>query len=126
MIFLATLPLVLVFFVFPEFLLGLFGDEFKVGVKAFVFLSFGKLISSLSGSVGNILQMTGKQVIFMNVLFVGAIVNVLLNFFLIPKFGINGAALASMISLSIWNLIMVYFVKRELGFYTFYIPLLKR
>ena len=126
MIFLATLPLVLVFFVFPEFLLGLFGDEFKVGVKAFVFLSFGKLISSLSGSAGNILQMTGKQVIFMNVLFVGAIVNVLLNFFLIPKFGINGAALASMISLSIWNLIMVYFVKRELGFYTFYIPLLKR
>jgi O-antigen/teichoic acid export membrane protein len=126
MIFLATLPLVLVFFVFPEFLLGLFGEEFKVGVKAFVFLSFGKLISSLSGSVGNILQMTGKQVIFMNVLFVGAIVNVLLNFFLIPKFGINGAALASMISLTMWNLIMVYFVKREFGFYTFYIPFLKR
>jgi len=126
MIFLATLPLVLLFFAFPEFLLGLFGEEFKVGVKAFVFLSFGKLISSLSGSVGNLLQMTGKQVIFMSVLFVGAIVNVLLNFFLIPKFGINGAALASMISLSMWNLIMVYFVKREFGFYTFYIPFLKR
>ena len=126
MIFLATLPLVLLFFSFPEFLLGLFGEEFKVGVKAFVFLSFGKLISSFSGSAGNILQMTGKQVIFMNVLFVGAIVNVILNFFLIPKFGINGAALASMISLSMWNLIMVYFVKRELGLYTFYIPFLKR
>ena len=126
MIFLATLPLVLVFFVFPEFLLGLFGDEFKVGVNAFLFLSFGNLISSLSGPAGNMLQMTGKQVIFMNVLFVGAIVNVLLNFFLIPKFGINGAALASMISLSMWNLIMVYFVKREFGFYTFYIPFLKR
>ncbi|MBC8399392.1 MAG: flippase [Flavobacteriales bacterium] len=126
MIFLATLPLVLLFFAFPEFLLGLFGEEFKVGVKAFVFLSFGKLISSFSGSVGNLLQMTGKQVIFMNVLFVGAIVNVLLNFFLIPKFGINGAALASMISLSMWNIIMVYFVKREFGFYTFYIPFLKR
>ncbi len=125
-IFLATLPLVLVFFVLPEFLLGLFGEEFKVGVKAFVFLSFGKLISSFSGSVGNILQMTGKQVIFMNVLFFGAIVNIILNFFLIPKFGINGAALASMISLSMWNLIMVYFVKREFGFYTFYIPFLKR
>ena len=125
-IFLATLPLVLVFFVLPEFLLGLFGEEFKVGVKAFVFLSFGKLISSFSGSVGNILQMTGKQVIFMNVLFFGAIVNIILNFFLIPKFGINGAALASMISLSMWNLIMVYFVKREFGFFTFYIPFLKR
>ncbi len=126
MIFLATLPLVLLFFAFPEFLLGLFGEEFKVGVNAFLFLSFGKLISSFCGSVGNLLQMTGKQVIFMNILLVGAIVNVSLNFFLIPKFGINGAALASMISLSTWNLIMVYFVKRELGFYTFYFPILKR
>tara|TARA_B100000787_G_scaffold49681_2_gene35760 strand:- start:1045 stop:1875 length:831 start_codon:yes stop_codon:yes gene_type:complete len=125
-IFLSTLPLVLLFFAFPDFLLGLFGEEFKVGVNAFLFLSFGKLISSFCGSVGNLLQMTGKQVVFMNILLVGAIVNVSLNFYLIPKFGINGAALASMISLSTWNLIMVCFVKRELGFYTFYIPFLKR
>jgi len=126
-IFLTTLPIVLVFFLFPNFLLGLFGAEFaEGGIKAFVFLSFGKLISSLSGSVGNFLQMTGKQVIFMIVLSFGAIVNILLNFFLIPEFGINGAALASMISLSMWNLIMVYFVKREFGFYTFYIPFSKK
>jgi len=126
MIFLATLPLVVLFFSFPEFLLGIFGEEFKVGVTAFIYLSIGKLISSLSGSVGNLLQMTGKQVIFMNVLFFGAIINVLLNFLLIPKYGINGAALASMISLSTWNLTMVYFVKREFGFYTFYIPFVNR
>ena len=126
-IFLTTLPIVLVFFLFPNFLLGLFGAEFaEGGLKAFVFLSFGKLISSLSGSVGNFLQMTGKQVIFMIVLSFGAIVNILLNFFLIPEYGINGAALASMISLSMWNLIMVYFVKREFGFYTFYIPFSKK
>ena len=126
-IFLTTLPLVLCFLMFPDFLLGLFGPEFaEKGVIAFMLLSFGKLISSLSGSVGNILQMTGKQVVFMNILFCGAIVNVVLNLFLIPKFGINGAALASMISLSLWNLIMVYFVKREFGFYTFYIPFIKR
>ena len=126
-IFLTTLPIVLVFFLFPNFLLGLFGPEFaEGGITAFVFLSFGKLISSLSGSVGNLLQMTGHQVIFMFVLSFGAIVNVLLNFFLIPEFGINGAALASMISLSMWNLIMVYFVKKEFGFYTFYIPFSKK
>jgi len=126
-IFLTTLPLVLGFLIFPDFLLGLFGPEFaEKGVIAFMLLSFGKLISSLSGSVGNILQMTGKQVAFMNILFIGAIVNLVLNLFLIPKFGINGAALASMISLSLWNLIMVYFVKRKFGFYTFYIPFIKR
>jgi O-antigen/teichoic acid export membrane protein len=133
-IFWSTIPLVLIFFIFPEFLLGLFGDKFKIGVAAFIFLSCGRLISSFSGSVGNLLQMTGKQVMFMNILFAGACINVALNYLLIPSdnlfaefgvSGINGAALASMISLSTWNLAMVYFVKREFGFYTFYNPFSK-
>ena len=133
-IFWSTIPLVLIFFIFPEFLLGLFGDKFKIGVTAFIFLSCGRLISSFSGSVGNLLQMTGKQVMFMNILFAGACINVALNYLLIPNdnlfaefgvSGINGAALASMISLSTWNLTMVYFVKREFGFYTFYNPFSK-
>jgi O-antigen/teichoic acid export membrane protein len=133
-IFWSTIPLVVIFFIFPEFLLGLFGDKFKIGVTAFIFLSCGRLISSFSGSVGNLLQMTGKQVMFMNILFAGACINVALNYLLIPSdnlfaefgvTGINGAALASMISLSTWNLAMVYFVKREFGFYTFYNPFSK-
>ncbi len=70
--------------------------------------------------------MTGRQVTFMNILFFGAIINVIFNLLLIPLYGINGAALASMISLSSWNLIMVYFAKRDFGFYTFYIPRIKR
>ena len=126
MIFWSTLPLVILFFIFPDFLLGIFGTEFKVGVTAFIYLSIGKLISAFSGSVGNLLQMTGRQIIFMNLLFVGAIINVVLNYLLIPIYGVNGAALASMVSLSTWNLTMVYFVKREFGFYTFYIPFIKR
>jgi len=126
MIFWSTLPLVILFFMFPELLLGFFGEQFKIGVYAFLLLSFGKLISSFSGSVGNLLQMTGKQLIYMNVLLVGAIINVLLNYFLIPIYGINGAAIASMTSIIIWNLTMVYYVKKELGFLTFYIPFIRR
>ena len=40
--------------------------------------------------------------------------------------GINGAAFSSMCSLSFWNLSMVVFIKKKFGFYTFYIPFLKR
>ena len=126
MIFWSTLPLVILFFMFPKLLLSLFGEHFKIGVYAFLLLSFGKLISSFSGSVGNLLQMTGKQLIYMNILLVGAIINVLLNYFLIPIYGINGAAIASMTSIIIWNLTMVYYVKKELGFLTFYIPFIRR
>jgi len=126
MIFWSTLPLVILFFMFPKLLLGLFGEQFTIGVYAFMLLSLGKLISALSGSVGNLLQMTGKQLIFMNILLAGAIINVILNYLLIPVYGINGAAVASMSSIIIWNLTMVYYVKKELGFLTFYIPFIRR
>ena len=126
MIFWSSAPLVIIFFIFPEFFLGLFGEEFKIGVTAFIFLSCGRLISSFSGSVGNILQMTGNQNIYAKILLFGAILNVLLNLILIPRYGINGAAIASMSSLIVWNLSMVLAVKKKFGFYTFYIPFAKR
>jgi O-antigen/teichoic acid export membrane protein len=125
-IFWTSVPLVTIFFIFPEFFLGLFGEEFKIGVTAFIFLSCGRLISSFSGSVGNILQMTGNQNIYALILFFGAILNIVLNLILIPKYGINGAAIASMSSLIVWNLSMVFVVKKKFGFYTFYIPFIKR
>lgn len=126
MIFWASVPLVFVFFIFPEFFLGLFGEEFKDGVTAFIFLSCGRLISSFSGSVGNILQMTGNQNIYARILLFGAILNIVLNLVLIPVHGINGAAVASMSSLIVWNLSMVFVVKKKFGFYTFYIPFVNR
>ena len=126
MIFWTSVPLVTIFFIFPDFFLGLFGEEFKIGVTAFIFLSCGRLISSFSGSVGNILQMTGNQNIYASILLIGAVLNIVLNLILIPLYGINGAALASMSSLIVWNLSMVLVVKKKLGFYTFYIPFINK
>ena len=135
MIFWTSFPLVAGFFIIPEYLLSLFGEEFKVGVTAFIFLSCGRLVSSFCGSVGNILKMTNNQNIFGLLLFCGAVINVVLNLVLIPESnllssygisGINGAAFASMCSLSFWNLAMVLIVKRKFGFFTFYLPFFKK
>jgi len=109
-----------------DFLMGLFGEEFKVGVFSFVILSLGRLVVSFSGAAGNLLQMCGKQVIFMNVAIIGSIINIVLNFILIPIYGINGSAIATMVSIVVFNLLLVYYVKREFGFYTFYIPFIQK
>ncbi len=131
MIFWSTLPLLIIFFLFPTFFLGIFGEEFKIGANAFIILSIGMLISAFSGSVGNLLQMTGKQLVFMKILIAGAVINVGLNYLLIPESnplsefgisGINGAAISSMCSIVFWNLSMVLVVKKQFGFLTFYIP----
>ena len=60
----------------------------------------------------------------MNILIIGAVINVVLNYYLIPIYGIKGAAISSVVSLSFWNLTMVYMVKRKFGFSTIYIPFL--
>ena len=125
LIFWTTLPLVIVFILFSEKLMLLFGDEFRVGIFSFIILSLGRVVVSFSGAAGNLLQMCGKQVIFMNVAIVGSLVNIILNLSLIPIYGIDGSAIATMISLIVFNLLLVYFVKREFGFYTFYIPFKK-
>ena len=125
LIFWTTLPLVIVFILFSEQLMLLFGEEFRIGIFSFIILSLGRVVVSFSGAAGNLLQMCGKQVIFMNVAIIGSVVNIVLNFSFIPLFGINGSAFATMISLVVFNLLLVYFVKREFGFYTFYNPFKK-
>ena len=125
LIFWTTLPLVALFIFFSESFMLLFGDEFKAGVFAFILLSFGRVFVSFSGAAGNLLQMCGRQVIFMNVAIIGSVINVILNFSLIPIYGINGSAIATMISLVSFNFLLVYYVKKEFGFYTFYNPFKK-
>ena len=125
LIFWTTLPLVALFIFFSENLMLLFGDEFQAGVFAFILLSIGRVFVSFSGAAGNLLQMCGRQLIFMNIAVIGSVINVVLNFSLIPIYGINGSAIATMISLVSFNFLLVYYVKKEFGFYTFYNPFKK-
>jgi len=126
LIFWTSLPLLLLFFFFSVDILRLFGSDFESGLTVFYFLCFARGVSAFTGPAGNLLQMTGRHIIFMNVLFAGAIINIVLNYLLIPLYGIEGAAISSMSSIIFWNLAMVYFVKKEFGFFTIYIPFIKR
>jgi O-antigen/teichoic acid export membrane protein len=124
MIFWTTIPLATILLIFPKFFMGLYGSEFLIGFEVLRWLIIGRIVNALSGSVGNLMQMSGQQNIYMNILIIGAVINVVLNYYLIPIYGIKGAAIASVVSLSFWNLTMVYMVKRKFGFSTIYIPFL--
>ena len=125
-IFWTTIPLASILLLFPRFFMGLYGSEFLIGFEALRWLIIGRVVNALSGSVGNVMQMSGQQNSYMNILIIGALINILLNYFLIPIYGINAAALASVFSLSFWNLSMVYIVKRRFGFSTIYLPFLRK
>ena len=125
-IFFFSFPLLLVMTLFPGFMMGLFGRDFTAGKTSLVFLTVGQFINAASGSVGNLLNMTGGQKVFRNIVLTAAVMNVLLNYLLIPVFGITGAAMATMISMVFWNLASVGYVYRTSGIQTFYLPLLCR
>ncbi len=132
LIFWTTIPLASILLIFPKFFMGLYGTDFVdsplilgAGFEALRWLIIGRIVNALSGSVGNLMQMTGQQNNYMKILIAGSIINVTLNYILIPIYGIKGAAFTSVCSLSFWNLTMVYMVKKKFGFSTFYIPFIK-
>ena len=126
MIFWTTIPLAAILFIFPKFFMGLYGTEFLIGFEALRWLVIGRVVNAFSGSVGNLMQMSDQQNMYMKILIIGSVINIMLNYYLIPIYGINGAAFASLISLSFWNLSMVYVVKRKFGFLTIYFPLISK
>ena len=102
---------------FKEKILMFFGKEFIAGSVALSLLLFGRLIESMSGTGNYILQILGYETIVRNIMFIAALLNIVLNFILIPIYGINGAAFASMISIVFWNIMYIFYIKQKLGFW---------
>jgi O-antigen/teichoic acid export membrane protein len=102
----ATLPLFLILFLLPETVLGfLFGAGYASAATALRILSLGFILSNFCGPNGATLIAMGEARFIMWATLATAGLNVGLNIALIPPFGIEGAAIASMVSLISFNLI---------------------
>ncbi|MBZ2168425.1 oligosaccharide flippase family protein [Marinobacter sp. F4216] len=111
-------PVVAVMFVFPDFLMGLFGEGFSGGTVLLQVLAVGQFVNVLTGSVGYLLSMSGHERDLRNTLLVVAPVSVVVTFILVPIYGALGAALSTALAVGAQNLLAVYWVKRRLGFNT--------
>ena len=109
-----AVPLFFVLMIYGKYVLGFFGSEFKNGYYSLVILITGQLVNVLSGSVGYIMIMTGEQKQAAYVLAGSAGLNIFLNFLLIPAFGIEGAAVATTVSLILWNVVLIFYIKRRM------------
>ncbi|MER3319464.1 MAG: flippase [Allomuricauda sp.] len=116
-----TLFFVIVLVGFPSFFLRIFGVEFLEGKYALIILALGQLVNSLSGPVGIILQMTGHQKIYQNIVFVSFGLNLILNVILIYSYGILGAAIATALSVSFLNILGAVFVKKRMHIKSYFI-----
>jgi O-antigen/teichoic acid export membrane protein len=105
-----ALPLLIVFIVFPHWIMGLFGSQFRQGGLCLSILACGQFVNVATGSVGYILMMSGHENLMRNAITLSGSLNILLNLWLVPQYGIIGGAIATAISVTTLNVIAAYFV----------------
>jgi len=110
-----TLPLALLMIALAHPLIRFFyGERFLDGATALQILVVAQFFTIASGPVGIILNMTGHAGLSARALASGALLNVLLNILLIPRFSYTGAATATAISIACCNGLRWYWVRSHL------------
>lgn len=112
---LLALPLVIGLLIFGGQFLRLFGPEFAGARPALSILLAGHLCDVLAGPVVIILTMTGHEGDAAKAIGLSTALNLLLAPPLIHVWGLEGAALATAVSLSLWNVLLVFLVRRRVG-----------
>lgn len=108
-----TLPGFLLMALFANAILGiLFGAEFIAAGPALSILAFSFFVTLVLGLTFAVLQVYGRTKIVMGCISAGAGANFILNFLLIPIYGIMGAAVATSISTILASILSLFFVFR--------------
>jgi O-antigen/teichoic acid export membrane protein len=101
--------------IFAEPLLAWFGKEYVAGVPALRILLVGQVIAASAGSQMHVMTMTGNERGAAALLIAGALGNIITGAALIDLFGLVGVAIASTMTLIVWNVAMALFIWRRLN-----------
>jgi O-antigen/teichoic acid export membrane protein len=105
--FMLTFPVFALMFVYPEFLLTkLYGAEYASGALVLRILALGFLTNSYFGFNYHTIMASGDSDFLMKCSVASAGMNALLNFILIPRYGMVGAAVASSVSFASIEVLM--------------------
>ena len=85
-------------------------EEFTAGIMVFLFLMIGKLFDMYMGINSMILNTSKKYRIDILFTFILIVLTGLLNYLLIPIYGISGAAISTMLALIVYNLLRLIYV----------------
>jgi O-antigen/teichoic acid export membrane protein len=114
-----SIPITLVIIFFSKLILSYWGTSVETGSNTLIIVSVGVLFSAIAGNVDQILNMTENQNILRNITIFSFCFNLVISYLLIPLYGIEGAAISSLGTNILINILCVYFIKKKLGFYTF-------
>ncbi|WP_173180002.1 flippase [Desulfosarcina ovata] len=120
-----SLPVFLSLLVFPEFFLSFFGNGFVPGAKSLSILAASLVFSTLSNLPAAILFMSGRSDLSLINNLTVLLINAILNYLLIPIFGIVGAAMATGTSYLVLCIIRIVEVYTVMGIQPFHYQIWK-
>ena len=115
------LPLFILFMVFPEEMVSMFGEEYVPYSLILIILAIGQYFSLISGPVGNVLIMSGNEKLMKNIMLFSAFFLLVVSCILIILLGVIGAAIAFTLTIIIQNIIALYYVYTKLHIKMFFL-----
>ena len=112
---LGSLPILFIFLLLPEFVLGLFGSEYKSGAVILRLLALVQLMSVWVGSVSYLLIMTGEERTHRNNVIFATLVSCLIGIAVVQNNAVMGAVLVSALCVLIVSLLSGLAVYRKLN-----------
>lgn len=107
-IFIINLPITVMLLLFPGvFINVLFGKEYLIAENVLRILAVAFLFDSITTISSNLLSMYGKTKTIFTDMGIAALMNLALSLFLIPKYGIVGAAISAAISFIILDILFL-------------------
>ena len=108
-------PFLILIWVFPQSVIGsIYRESYVVGATTLVILAMAQLLNVLSGPVDQVLIMTGNQKDMLRITATVFVSNVIVNIVLVPIWGLNGAAVATLIAFGSISSAGLYFVWRRI------------
>lgn len=114
---LVAIPAAFVFIAFPDTIIRLiFGDGYLAGSTALQILGVSAVFAIFFAILACVIQGIGKPIITLKVVGIMACLNFVGNSLLIPPFGIEGAAVATVISSILGLALLFYHAHKLIGF----------
>jgi O-antigen/teichoic acid export membrane protein len=114
-----SFPFFAVLVLIPTALLTLFGSRYAAGASALAILAAGQFFNTAAGPLGLVINMSGRQYLTMTNNALVAALNIVSCVFLIPRYGLAGAAISTASALTLVNVIKLIEVRLLFGIHPF-------
>lgn len=124
--FMLTLPAIIgIALIVDKIYLGLIDSQYMSGKYIIIIISISCFFNGINNILNKIWQLNEKTKNIFYIMTISVIINILLNFLLIPRYGMIAASITTLVSYFFTTFVTYFFVRKEIHIQLDYISLFK-